>query len=84
MYLYIYIYCSHFLYSIDKLYLNVLHLKSGPSFSMLGSVEVSLAETKRKRVAIYGGTFDPPTNSHMSPGRLRGWLGFAELMIGKS
>eukprot|EP00435_Cladocopium_sp_Y103_P001590 s3007_g1.t1 len=28
--------------------------------------KVSLTETKRKRVAIYGGTFDPPTNSHMT------------------
>ena len=39
--------------------------------------KVSLAETKRKRVAIYGGTFDPPTNSHMSLGREVG-LDFAE------
>lgn len=41
-------------------------LGTGLALLVVAKGKVSLAETKRKRVAIYGGTFDPPTNSHMT------------------
>lgn len=41
-------------------------LGTGLALLVVAKAKVSLAETKRKRVAIYGGTFDPPTNSHMT------------------
>ena len=62
---------QHFLNS-DSLILEGI---SHPETKVTSSSDKSGA-IPRKRVAIYGGTFDPPTNSHMNLGfgLPSGWL----------